>query len=177
MGKRFFCWFVAGTRLFLSMTDPAGFMKVGCTDFTSVKSFPVFIYFSMFSLVPRFFVARQRNQAASVAGILLNETTYLQELTGIHLSVLRRVSPRSRVVLLHFSNCKTFSSSNITQRDLTALASCQGPKKLIKPLHNSNTPPPPDRLSIHRTPERYKTPDGKLKTPIKLRYESCSFCD
>lgn len=88
--------------------------------------------------------------------------------------MLRNFSPWSRAVRLHLSNSETFFSSEITQRDLTTLARCQGPKKLIKP-HIIGSPPLPSSRPIHNTRKRYKTPDGKLKTPIKLRCESCSF--
>lgn len=49
------------------------------------------------------------------------------------LSVLRSFSPWSCAVRPNFSSGETFYSSEITQRDLTALACCQGPKKLVKP--------------------------------------------
>lgn len=87
---------------------------------------------------------------------------------------LRSFSPWSCAVRPNFSNSETFCSSEITQRDLTALASCQGPKKLIKPCIIVS-PPLFSPLLIHNTPERYRTPDGKLKTPIKWRCESSSF--
>lgn len=53
--------------------------------------------------------------------------TYLHALASITLSLLRSLSPGSRAVRFHFCNGEMFYCCEITQRDLSALASCQGP--------------------------------------------------
>lgn len=69
----------------------------------------------------------------------------------------------SCAVHFHFCIREMFYRCEITQRDLSALDSCQGPSKLI----NLNIIVSPSS-QIHKPPERFRTPNGTIKTTIKL---------